>query len=171
VEVVVDVGGIFGRRHVRLFDADVIQAVPLEDDLAGLDVELLGDPVPRCAVLHAAGRRQIRRHRRVGRQQRSVLGRDEELVQVPPVAVARPDSRNLAVSIVEDDVLADAVPGDDAALPPGKHGPPPVALHLEVPRGDVLFEPHELTAVVEDHGSVLTGTFLQGHKDVARGCA
>jgi uncharacterized membrane protein len=28
---------------VGLFDVDVVQAVPLEEDLAGLDVEFLGD--------------------------------------------------------------------------------------------------------------------------------
>jgi hypothetical protein len=61
------------------------------------------------------------------------------------------------------------VPEDDAALPPGEHGPAAIALHLEGPRGDVLFEPHELTAVVEDHGPVLPGALLQGQKDVAGG--
>jgi hypothetical protein len=54
VEVVVAVGGVFGRQDVRLIDSDVLQAVPLEEYFAGLDINLLEYPFPRRAVLPAA---------------------------------------------------------------------------------------------------------------------
>ena len=149
----------------------MVKAVPFEEDLAGLDVELLDDAVPRRAVLRAAGWGEIRRHRLVGGEQRGVLRGDEELVQVSVEAVARADPRYLPVRVVEDNVLPDAVPGHHGPLPPGEHGPAPVSLHLEVPRGDVLLEPHELTAVVEDHGPMLPDALLQSQKDVAGGGA
>jgi hypothetical protein len=41
VEVVVEMVGIFWELDVGLLDADVIEAVPLEDDLPALDVNLL----------------------------------------------------------------------------------------------------------------------------------
>ena len=60
VEVVVEIVGIFGQLDVGLLDADVIEAVPLEEDLPGLDVHLLGDPFPHHAVLRAADRGEVR---------------------------------------------------------------------------------------------------------------
>ena len=59
-------------------------------------------------------------------------------MQVPAVAVASLDPGHLAVGVVEDHVLAYAVPGHDLALPPGEHRLAPVGLHLEVRRVPVL---------------------------------
>ena len=85
--------GIFGYLDAGLLDADVIQAVPLEEHLPGLDVYLLGDPFPgSCGP---RGRRSGRDPFApgVGRQERGVLKGDEELVQVPPVTVAAEPGR------------------------------------------------------------------------------
>src|SRR5215208_7457776 len=109
--------GIIRRLDVGLLDADVFQAVPLEDDLPGLDVHLLDDPFPGHAILRATDRGKVRSRRGVGRQERGVLRGDEELVQVPPQAVARAHPGYLAVSAIEDHMLAEAMPGYDPALP------------------------------------------------------
>src|SRR5215203_1388488 len=88
-------------------------------------------------------------------------------MQISPVAIARAHPGYLAVRVVEDHILAGAVPGHDLTLPPGEHGPPSVALHLEVPGGAVLAIPHELPLAVYDHGAVLACALLQGDEDVA----
>src|SRR5215208_6393366 len=118
---------------VGLLDAYVLEAVPLEEDLTRLDVHLLGDTAPHRAVFRAAYRGQIRPRWGVGSQKSGVLGGDQELVQVPLVTVASTNPGDLAVRVVEEDVLAFAMSGYDAALPPGEHGSAPVFLHLEVP--------------------------------------
>ena len=64
-------------------------------------------------------------------------------------------------------MLAEAMPGYDPALPSGEHGSAPIVLHLEVPRGRVLTEPHKLALVVDDHRSVLACALLQGYEDLA----
>src|ERR687897_124080 len=87
-----------------------------------LDVHLLDDPFPGYAILRAANRGEVRSPRSVGHQERGVLRGDEELVQVPTVTVARAHPGYLTVRVIEDHVLADAVPGHDPALPPGEHG-------------------------------------------------
>ncbi len=138
----------------------MLQAVPLEEDLPGLDVHFLGYAVPRHATLRATDRGEVRGRRLVGRQERGVLGCDHKLVQVAFEAIARADPCYLCVRVVEDHVLADAVPRDDPALPPGEHGPALVVLRLEVPRGRVLGEPHEPPSVVEDHRSMLPCALL-----------
>src|SRR5215218_7905455 len=122
-------------------------------------------------ISRAADRREVRLCRDVGRQERGVLRGDQELVQVSPVAVARADAGHLAVRVVEDHVLADAVPGHDLTLPPGEHGSPPVALDPEVPGRAVLAIPYELPLVVDDHRAVLACALLQGDEDVAGGGA
>src|SRR5215208_201267 len=169
VEVVVEKVGIFGQLDVGLLDADVIQAVPLEDNFTALDVHILEDPFPGHAILRAADRREVRSRRGVGHQERGVLRGDDELVEVPTVTVARAHPGYLTVRVIEDHIRADTVPGHDLALPPGEHGPTPVVLHLEVPCGPVLAIPHELTLVVDYHWTVLSGPFLQSSEDVAGG--
>src|SRR5829696_2123465 len=116
----------------------------------------------------AANRGQIRSRRGIGRQEGGVLGGDQELVQVTLVAVARAHPGYLAVGVVEDDVLADAVAQNYPAFPPGEHGPAPVALDPEVPRGAVLAKPYELPLVVDDHRAVLACALLQGEEHVVR---
>src|SRR5215208_398574 len=168
VEVVVEIVRIIGRLDVGLLDSDVLQAMPLEDDLPDLDVHLLDDPFPDHAILRAANRGEVRSLRSVGHQERGVLRGDEELVEVPTVTVARAHSGYLTVRAIEDHILADAVPGRDLALPPSEHGPAFVVLHLEVPCGSVPAKPHELPLVIDNHWTVLAGSFLQGGEDVAR---
>src|SRR5918993_2367761 len=168
VEVVVDVLGILGRLDVGLLDSDVLQAMPLEDDLPGLDVHLLDDPFPDHAILRSTDRGEVRSLRSVGHQERGVLRGDEELVEVPTVIVARTHSGYLTVRAIEDHILADAVPGRDLALPPSEHGSAFVVLHLEVPCGPVPAKPHELPLVIDNHWTVLSGALLQSDEDVPR---
>src|SRR5829696_6352953 len=169
VEVVVEIVRIIGRLDVGLLDSDVLQAMPLEDDLPDLDVHLLDDPFPDHAILRAANRGEVRSLRSVGHQERGVLRGDEELVEVPTVTVARAHSGYLTVRAIEDHILADAVPGRDLALPPSEHGSAFVVLHLEVPCGSVPAKPHELPLVIDYHWAVLPGALLDGQEDVAWG--
>src|SRR5919112_2224832 len=168
VEVVEGRGGVLRRLAVRLLDANMVQAAPLEEHLPALEVELLGDPSPHQPVFRAPDRGEVRSCLGVGRQERGVAGSDGELVQVALVAVASLDPPYLPVRVVEDHVLPDAVSGHDPTLPPGQHRLTPVALHLEVCCVPVFAEPDNPSEVVDDHRSILPGTLLRGHEDVAR---
>jgi hypothetical protein len=170
VEVVVGLG-------VRLVEADVLQAVPLEYDLAGLDVELLDYPVEHNTVYRIDHRNEVPWHLVVDRDQGRIFGRDEELVVVPVISVAGPDPRHLPVGAVRDHVLPLAV-SCVLPLPPSEYLTAAVALQLEVHRVHRLTlhgpEPHGLASVVEDQAAVLARTrflraILGGAKYVARG--
>src|ERR671916_14699 len=106
----------------------MVEALPLEERLASLDVELLDDPLHRHAASGAADGGEIPWHRVVDRDQCGVLRADEELVVVSVVAVGSADPCYLAVGMVEDHVLA------WHGFDPRKDGLSPVALHLEVHR-------------------------------------
>src|SRR5215217_4247972 len=127
-----------------------------------------GRSLPRPCHLRAADRGEIRASRSVGHQERGVLRSDQELVEVPTVTVARAHPACLAVRGIEDHILADAVPGRDLALPPGEHRSAFVVLHLEVSRGPVVTEPHEMPLVVDYHWTVLACTLLESDEDVDR---
>src|SRR5215211_8717871 len=133
----VDVKVVEGRLEIRwwfeirLLQGNVLQAVPLEEHLAGLDVDLLDYPVEHSAVRRTPYVGQIPRHLTVNRDQRRVLWGDEELVVVPFVAVAGPDPLYLPIRVVADHVLALAKPRVES-LPPGEHLLALVSLHLEV---------------------------------------
>src|SRR5215211_1876275 len=149
----------------------MIQAVPLEEDLASLDVYLLGDPLyypPRHGTTEV---REIPAHQVVDREQSRALRGDEKVVLVSPVSVARFDPLYLAVGTVEDYVLPDAGPGPYLALPPSQHRLAPIMLHLEVQRIQTIAEPDGPSHVVDDHRSVLSTAYLRGDKDVSRGPA
>ena len=114
--------GAPGERRVRVGDRDVVQAVPLEQDLAGSDVDLLHHAGQRDPLGRAADCGQVRGPRPVGGDQRGVLRADHELVQVRLQPVARLDGGDGAVRGVGDDRLALAVALDDLPFPPGEHG-------------------------------------------------
>ena len=108
----VDVEPVPGRarrgrpRHVAVGVGHVAGAVPLEQHLAGLDVDLLDDAVDDLLVGGAADGGQVRGRRGIGDDQRRVPGRDEELVEVGGVPVGRPDGGDLLVTVVVDVVGA-----------------------------------------------------------------
>src|SRR5215203_1945152 len=179
VEVVVGVALVGVRPGGGLLEADVLQAVPLEEDLARLDVHLLDDPVHHGGLLRAADRGEIHLHSVVDGEERGVPLGYEELMVVPREPVPGADSRHLPVGAVEDQVLPVA-PAAVHALPPGQHRLPPVALHPEVHRVLALFghraEPHRSPLAVEDHGPVLRriplpGAVLRSGEQVALGHA
>src|SRR5215213_3262135 len=150
----------------------MIYAVPLEEHLSGLDVQLLDDALPGYAILGASDGRMIPWHRVVDREQRCVLRAYEELVVVPVVAVGSPEPGYLAVGAVEDHVLALVLA---RCLHPSEHGFAPVGLNLEVHRPPIRVlqrtEPHHPAAIVDDQRAALPHlTLLRGHKDVALGC-
>src|SRR5215217_8757564 len=162
VEVVDAAVVILRGRDVGLVEAYMLEAAPFEEHLAGIDVKLLDDTLPRHAVLQAANRGEVPGHRVVDRDQRGVLWADEELVVVSITAVACTEALYLAVGVIEDHVVA-------WYLPPGKHGSSPVGLHLEVHRAPMRAlqgtEPHYLPAIVEDHRAALP----RSDEDVAGG--
>src|SRR5215203_2717739 len=179
VEVVVGVALVGVRPGGGLLEADVLQTVPLEENLARLDVHLLDDPVHHGGLLRTAGRGEIHRHPAVDGKERGVPLGYEELVMVPRESVPGADPRHLPVGAIEDQVLPFA-PAAVHALPPGQHGLPPVALYLEVHRVLALFghraEPHRSPLAVEDHRPVLRRislpeSVLRGGEEVALGHA
>src|SRR5215217_4287619 len=177
----VDVKVVEGRLEIgwwfeiRLLKGNVLQAVPLEEHLAGLDVDLLDYPVEHSAVRRTPYGGQIPRHLIVDRDQRRVLGRDEELVVVALVAVAGPDPLYLPIRVVHEHVLALAKPRVES-LPPGEHLLALVGLHLEVERVFLFItlqgmEPDRLPPIVEDQRGVFARParprlLLRGDEDV-----
>src|SRR5215218_6257857 len=180
----VDVEVVEGRLEIgwwfeiRLLKGNVLQAVPLKEHLAGLDIDLLDYPVEHSAVRRTSYVGQIPRHLTVDRDQRRVLWRDEELVVVALVAVAGPDPLYLPIRVVHEHVLALAKPRVES-LPPGEHLLSLVSLHLEVERVFLVItlqrmEPYRLPAVVDDQrrvfaGGARPGFFLRGDEDVTGG--
>src|ERR687895_2467316 len=145
----------------------MLEALPLEEHLSGLDVELLNDPLPHHAAPRAADGGEIPWHRVVDRDQCGVLRADEELVVVPVVAVGGRKAGYLTVGTIEDHILA-------WCLPPGKYVSTLVGLHLKVKRAHMCAqqgtEPHDLPAVVEDHRAALPSVaLLRGDEDIAGG--
>src|SRR5215208_2657630 len=153
----------------------MLQAVPLEEYLARLDVELLSYPVEHITVYRITLRNEVPWHLVVDRDQGRILGRDEELVVVLLVAVGSRKAGYLAVGAIQDHVLALAV-SCVVSLPPGEHHLTLVCLRPEVHHIHTLVlqeaQPHGLSVVVEDHAPVLprtglTGSVLRGDEDVA----
>src|SRR5215204_1725284 len=60
VEVVEGCAGVLRRLAVGLFDANMVQAAPLEEHLSSLEVELLGDPFPHRPVFRPSDRGEVR---------------------------------------------------------------------------------------------------------------
>src|SRR5918992_5163510 len=145
----------------------MVEALPLKEHLAGLDVELLDNALYGHAILGAAHRREVSRYRVVDRDQCGVLRADEELVVVPVVAVGGRKAGYLTVGTIEDHILA-------WCLPPGKYVSTLVGLHLKVKRAHMCAqqgtEPHDLPAVLDDHRAALPSVaLLRGDEDIAVG--
>ena len=103
---------------------DVAHAVPLEEHLAGSDVDLLDDAVEDFLVGGTAHRGQVRGPDGVCEDQRRVPGRDEELVKVREVTVTGSHFGDLLVAVVVDVVG----PAQALALEPREHRPALVGL-------------------------------------------
>ena len=113
VKVVPGVGRLGRRRIVGLGQPDVLVRAPLEEDLAGGDVDLLHDPVE---VLPAPADARVRADRlSVGGEQRRALIGEQELVQIALIAVAGVDLGDLVIVLVIDLVVALAVGRDHRA--------------------------------------------------------
>src|ERR671916_174606 len=158
VEIVEAALGVVRGAVEGLPDVHVVEGVPLEEDLAALDVYLLDYAVQDEAVPESAVRGEVNLLLGVDRHQRGAPRGEVELVVVAGVAVAGPHPGDLLVGFVEDHVLALAVAAVHA-LPPRKDRPAPVALRLEVhgvgfARGGRV-EPDGLAVIVHDHGPVL----------------
>src|SRR5215211_2089560 len=145
----------------------MIDAVPFEEHLCALDIQLLDDALYGHAILGAADRGEVLWHRVVDRDQCCVLRADEELVVVPVVAVSGSKAGYLTVRGIEDHIHA-------RCLPPGENVSALVDLCLEVHRTSVRaaqgVEPHDLSAIVDDHRATLAcAAFLRGEEDITGG--
>ena len=80
----------------------MVDAVPLEDDVAGRDVDLLDDAVAREALLRPADAAQVGRDLSVGGDERRAARRELELVQVAAETVPRSHRRDVPVGQVVD---------------------------------------------------------------------
>ena len=163
-----------GRLLVGLVRRHVVEGRPLEEHPARRDVHLLHVVVEHAPAGRPAVVAEVGPPRLVDEQERRVARRDDEVVQVGGATVAGVHGRHPAVALVHDHAGADAHADVlvDATLPPGEHGPPLVALHLEGRRVLSLghgADPDRLTAPVDDHGAgiAVAGTAL-GDEVVAR---
>ncbi|HEX3690706.1 MAG TPA: arylsulfotransferase family protein [Solirubrobacteraceae bacterium] len=142
----------------------VTEAAPLLYEAPGGDVDLLEDRVAHRGVGRAADRAQVqrRRDRRAGEQRRAAIGQ-RQFVQVDVVAIGRPDPGDLAIRAVQDDRLAEAVAGEDLALPPHQHRLSAVGVDREVGRpGGGLAKPDRVPGVVDDHRARLRAAHASG---------
>jgi hypothetical protein len=98
----------------------VVEAVPLEQDAAGGDVDLLDDAVEHRPADRPADRREVVRHLVVDRDQRRPLRRERELVAVGAEAAARLRGRDHVVVLIDHVVDALAV-ADPVWLEPSHH--------------------------------------------------
>ena len=122
-------------RSVSLM-RDLAERVPLERHEPGRDVDLLDHRVDDEAALRAALHRlQVLAHDRVGDDDRLVVRRDLELVQVGAEAVGRADAADDAVGLVEHHHLAGADALARRAAPVGEHRLALVGLGAEVGGG------------------------------------
>ena len=154
--------------HVGFADPHVIERVPIPEDLAGGDVDLLDDAVQD---LPAAGGDGV-----IDADQRRPARGQLQLVQVALQPVAGLHPRDLVVGLVGDDPRSRAVAGLalHLALPPGQHRLALVALDAEVVRGLARgrgLEPQQPAVGVEDRRAALIRAALGGDQDVGVGVA
>ena len=134
VEVIPGLFTVLRRRRIRLGQAHVLVAAPLEQHLARRDVEFLGHSVVVGAVGAAAVGPQVPVAEPEGCEVRGPLGREEKLVEVADVPVARLDCHHGRVRGVGYHVMALAVLVDNRPLEPGEHRLAPVLAGLKVHR-------------------------------------
>jgi hypothetical protein len=147
--------------------------VPLEDDSARGDVDLLDDAVEDEAVPRPADRVQVLRDLPVDRDERRAARGDEELMLVAGKSVPGVHLADAIVRAVEDLVLPAADSLRRGTLPPREHGPVAVALHAKVGRAwSHRVEPDDLAVVVGDQRPRLRDVLLRREEEIAgRGVA
>jgi hypothetical protein len=162
VEVVVEPVGVAGQAVVGLDEANVLDAVPLEQHAARPDVELLESSLQHAPALHADLANEG--------HQRRVARRQLELVDVAEQAVAWFHVRDEPVAVVVDGVAALAASLVGPAVPPRQNRSAAIALHTEVRHGMRVerTEPDHAAAVVEDQRSGLLDVLLRCDEDVSR---
>ena len=136
--------------------------MPLEHDQPGGDVDLLHQRVH--LGLAVVGDWLVRD------QQRRVVARDLELVQVGLVAVAGRHGGDRSVRGVHYVAGTEALTGLGQPLPPGEDRVAAVRLAAEVEHAVLaadLLEPDQMAAVVHDHRAVLARSGLVGDEEVA----
>ena len=174
VEVEVVVQLVLLGTAIGVGDRDVVERVPLEEDEAGPQVDLLQDAVPHEPVGRTADGAEVGSDQVVGVDQRRSVRGEPEVVQVLGVAVARADAHEGAVGGVVDDSLAPAEAACLLALPPGEDGLALVALHLEVVGLEIArhrVEPDQPAGRVQDHRPTLALGPLRRDEDVPGSCA
>src|SRR5215475_6584193 len=102
VEPIPGRGSRGGPRLVAIAIGDMVRAVPLKHHLAGVDGDLLDDPVEDLLVSATTDRGQVRRREGVGEDQRRIPRRDQELVKIRQVTVTGAHRGDLLVVGVVD---------------------------------------------------------------------
>ena len=122
-----------GRQWLlTLTEGDVVLAVPLEEHLAGPDVDLLHHAVDDRLVGGTAYGGEVGGGSGVREDQRGVPRSDEELVAIGRQSVAGVDGRDLLVVVVVDVVGPSGETSEAGPLPPGKDRLPVVGLGPEI---------------------------------------
>ena len=154
-----------------LRERNVVDAVPLEDDTAGGDVDLLDDAVVHVAVPRPADRREIGRDLAVDGHVRGPTRSELKLVQVACEPATRANTCDRPIRVVVDHVRAPAHADlADRPDPPREHRLAAVALNAKVRglnRRRELVEPDDAAAVVHDQRSAGLRGRLLGDEDVA----
>ena len=143
--------------RVGLGDRDVVEAAPLEEHAATRQGELLHHTADHLPANRASDGRQVGRPHLVARDERRVLRRQQELVQVRLPPAARGQPRDDPIGLIEDDVGSPAKSKIGLAFPPRQHRLAVVVTGAEVHRGvrRRRVEPDDVARVVEDQHATL----------------
>ena len=155
--------------RVGLGELDVVEAPPLEEHAGARYRELLHDPLDHAAAA-GSDARAVDGRDVVGRDERSPLGRQDQLVQVGAEPVARREPRDLPVGVIGDHVVPDPEAVLGPALPPGECRLAEIGRRPEVEhaRRNGRTEPDELAGVVDDHRPALAGARRRAEEEQAR---
>jgi hypothetical protein len=140
-----------------LVDADVIEAVPIQQDASGLQLDLLDMPDEHLPLGGCPDRGQIHRRCRICRDEGGSVSGELKVVQIGLQAVTGTDRLDWAIGIVADLTQSVAVRIGHRSPPPRQRRAAAVGLHVEVEPGAARRrgKPHEATPPVEHHQPLL----------------